>query len=206
MLAKSPAKTTEVLGVKLSFTTQDIPFHFEECHCASQPGRNTKRLRFECNIKFIVFEDRIKALHCRRVVQVAPRASGTLIDLQHNGMPDFLPHMVIGKRQCHLNLLQDESMAQESRRQQGCDDEKKVGEEEEICWLCFQTAQAGNLASLSALQKVTKILSLSGKLKKQARNSIFSPAPDFGLPGGCIHRMSTSSLVGQAPPAREATA
>jgi len=42
-----------------------------------------------------------------------------------------------------------------------CDDEKKAGEED-ICWPCFQTAQAGNPASLSALQKVTKMLSTSG--------------------------------------------
>lgn len=156
MLAKSPAKTTEVLGVKLSFTTQDIPFHFEECHCASQPGRNTKRLRFECNIKFIGFEDGNEATYSERDLAHADmRAAGTQTHIHHNEKHIFLHHMARQEGSSSISTcfrMNPCTGQQETTRM--CDDDKKVGED--ICWSCFQKAETATLASLSALRQGTK--------------------------------------------------
>lgn len=91
-------------------------------------------------------------------------------------------------------------MAQDSNETtKTCDDEKKAGEED-VCWLCFQTAQAGTLASLSALQEGRRVLSPSGNPGQQLH-----PQSGAWLRAslGCAQRTSTLALAWQAPPARE---
>ena len=90
-------------------------------------------------------------------------------------------------------------MAQDSNETtKTCDDEKKAGED--VCWLCFQTAQAGTLASLSALQEGRRVLSPSGNPGQQLH-----PQSGAWLRAslGCAQRTSTLALAWQAPPARE---